>query len=137
MNFAVVAVGSNIEPQRNIDAALALVASRQKVAGESRYVRTKAIGRPEQGDYLNGAWLVQTALDRDEFAEFLKGIEQQLGRIRTADKYAARPIDLDLVVWNGSIVDDDIYTRDFLRNAVLEVAPDTKTELLKAGAGQI
>lgn len=131
MNTAVVAVGSNIEPQRNIDAALAIVAARQTVSSESRYVRTKAIGRPSQDDYLNGAWLVQTPLGRDEFVQFLKCVENQLGRLRTEDKYASRPIDLDLTVWNGEIVDSDIYSRDFLLNAVLEVAPHTRIQLLR------
>jgi hypothetical protein len=30
-------------------------------------------------------------------------------------------MDLDIVVWNGVLVDNDYYTRDFLRKSVAEL----------------
>ena len=35
-----------------------------------------------------------------------------------------RTIDLDLLVWNGKVVDKDYYTRDFLRQIAAELLPE-------------
>jgi 2-amino-4-hydroxy-6-hydroxymethyldihydropteridine diphosphokinase len=123
VNRAVVGIGSNIEPQRYIDMAIAMLAAEHRLLRESRYVRTKAIGRPQSPDYLNGAALVGTTLEREAFIESLHVIEERLGRKRTEDRYADRTIDLDLVAWNGQVLDPDLGTRDFLRNAALQVEP--------------
>jgi 7,8-dihydro-6-hydroxymethylpterin-pyrophosphokinase len=45
-----------------------------------------------------------------------------MGRDRTAPKFGPRNIDLDIVVWNGEIVDNDYYTRDFLQKSVDEIS---------------
>jgi 7,8-dihydro-6-hydroxymethylpterin-pyrophosphokinase len=44
-----------------------------------------------------------------------------MGRDRTGPKFGPRCIDLDIVVWNGEIVDEDYYTRDFLQKSVAEL----------------
>ena len=49
-----------------------------------------------------------------------------LGRQPGKHHYGPRTIDLDLVVWNGEIIDEDLYTRDYLREAVLAVWPELK-----------
>ena len=49
--------------------------------------------------------------------------ERELGRIRKSDRYDPRTIDLDIVVWGGEIMDEDVYEREFLRAAILEVCP--------------
>ena len=56
----------------------------------------------------------------------LKAIEVKLGRQPGKHRYGPRTIDLDLVVWNGEVIDQDLYTRDYLREAVLAVLPDLK-----------
>ncbi|MBW7996970.1 MAG: 2-amino-4-hydroxy-6-hydroxymethyldihydropteridine diphosphokinase [Candidatus Glassbacteria bacterium] len=124
MNTAVVSVGSNIEPERNVRAAKDLLAAGHELVSCSEFVRTEPIGHPEQPDFLNGAFLVRTGLNRRDFRASLKEIENRLGRLRRPDKYAARRIDLDIVVWNGRIVDRDYYTRDFVRSACRQLLPD-------------
>jgi hypothetical protein len=37
-------------------------------------------------------------------------------------------MDLDIVVWNGQIVDEDVYDREFLRSAVTQLCPELKLE---------
>ena len=64
---------------------------------------------------------VKTDYGAKELKKKLKGIEDQLGRDRSAAKFGPRCIDLDIIVWNGEIVDRDYYTRDFLRQNVSEV----------------
>ena len=123
MNQAVVAIGSNIEPERNIPAAIEQLEAVMSVLGESRFLHTEPVGPPGQPEFVNGVVLVETPLDCAGLKSLLRGVESQLGRIRTADRYAPRPIDLDIVVWNGRIVDDDVRERDFLRLAIREVLP--------------
>lgn len=124
LSDAVVGIGSNIEPEKNVQAAIAALAQAGQVVACSRIVQTKAIGPSPQADFRNGAVRLRTAKSRDQLRQFLRQVESQLGRVRCADKYAPRTIDLDIVVWNGQVVDDDIYNRDFLKNAVLEVWPE-------------
>ena len=124
MNRAVVAIGSNVDPERHVAAALARLAAGLTVRARSALVRTRPVGPPDRPEYLNGAVLVETAMGRAALKAYLRGVEADLGRTRTADRYAPRTIDLDIVVWNGEVVDDDVRVRPYLRAAVREVWPD-------------
>ena len=123
MNLAVLGVGSNIDARRHIAKARELLTLEQTFLKESSFVATTPIGASPQPDYLNGAFLVSTKLDRDSFERYVKHLETRLGRVRTGDAYGPRTIDLDIVVWNGRIVNDDFHERDFVRNAVKELLP--------------
>jgi 2-amino-4-hydroxy-6-hydroxymethyldihydropteridine diphosphokinase len=131
---AYVAVGSNIDPEANLVRALALLAERVRVTGLSTVYRTAALGgRREQPDYLNTAWRVEAPMGARALKfEILRPIEADLGRVRTADKYAARPIDLDVVLCGDTVVDErdlrlpdpDVRTRAFLAAGLLELDPE-------------
>lgn len=123
MNKAVIGLGSNIDPQINIPAARHILAQKFKVLKESTFKQTKAIGPISQPDFINGAVLLETELNEDQLTGGLKDIEQSLGRKRTDFRFGPRTIDLDIVVWNGVVVDPDFYSRDFLRESVLEILP--------------
>ena len=61
----------------------------------------------------------------------LQLVESKLGRVRTADRFAARSIDLDLILYGGDVVssetlilpDPDIRQRAFVALPLSEVAP--------------
>ena len=122
-NRAVVSLGSNIRPESNIPEARKRIAERFRVLAESRFVRTEPIGPPGQPVYVNGAVLLETRLDRRDLERELKDIEMRLGRVRTADKFAPRTIDLDIAVWNGRVVEPYVHEREFLKKAIDEVWP--------------
>ena len=124
MNTAVIGVGSNINALKNIAMAKEALSREQRLDKESAFITTSPIGFSDQPDFMNGAFLVSTELSIDEFKDYLKGLEDRLGRVRTGNKFGPRAIDLDLVVWNGKIVNKDFYERDFVRNAVMEVLPE-------------
>jgi len=77
-----------------------------------------------QENFVNGAYLFETALTQEELNNALKSIEKTLGRVKTANKNGPRTIDLDIVVAEGKVIDKDFYSRDFLKNSVLEVFED-------------
>jgi 2-amino-4-hydroxy-6-hydroxymethyldihydropteridine diphosphokinase len=124
MNRAVVSVGSNIDPRRHVAGALRAMARGQRLLARSRFLWTLPVGRKGQGRFLNGGVLLETGLSKARLRAWLKDLEVRLHRTRAADKSAPRTIDLDLVVWNGKVINGDVYRRDFLRRAVEEVCPD-------------
>lgn len=124
MNTAVVGVGSNINPLMNIKRAENILCREQKLIGKSSFTVTRPIGYENQEDFLNGAFLISTPMGYTEFVSYLKDVETRLGRVRNSNKYGPRIIDLDLIVWNNKVVNDDYYTRDFVRKAVQELFPD-------------
>ena len=123
-NRVAIGLGSNIDPPANIEKARELIRGRHRVVGESRFVETLPLGRANQPTFLNGALLVETSMDLDEFKRWLTGVEEQLGRKRDRDKDDPLTIDLDILVWNGEIVDADVHQRAFLRDAIREVLRD-------------
>ncbi|MCB1195177.1 2-amino-4-hydroxy-6-hydroxymethyldihydropteridine diphosphokinase [bacterium] len=124
INRAVVGVGSNINPLENIQSARHLIAEQFSLIAESAFRVTKPIGVVNQPDFINGAYLIETCHDIASVKQTLKKIEHLVGRKKEVEKSAPREIDLDIVIWNNSVVDDDFYSRDFLRNATLELVPD-------------
>ncbi|RME76301.1 MAG: 2-amino-4-hydroxy-6-hydroxymethyldihydropteridine diphosphokinase [Planctomycetota bacterium] len=126
-NRGVISIGSNINPRENIEKSLECLQKKHQILKVSSFLTTKPIGNPNQPDFLNGAVLVETALDFQEFQRFLKEVENSLGRNPCQeDKFGPRIIDLDLVVWNGEIVHSDFWSRSFVRQTVLEVLPQLK-----------
>ena len=123
MNLAVIMVGSNIDPEFNLKKAREYLEKEQNLLAESSPVTTKPIGYKYQPDFVNGAFLISTELDMEILERSLKQIEVRLGRQKAADKYGPRTIDLDIVVWNGKVVNRDFYERDFVRKAVFELLP--------------
>lgn len=124
MNKAVIGVGSNIDPHENIDLAKKRISEVHRLIRISSFIQTSPIGITDQPDFLNGVFLIETDLNQTSLRNWLHHLEDELKRDRTLPKFGPRTIDLDIIIWNGQVVDHDIYQRDFLKNAVLEVLPD-------------
>ena len=120
----VIGLGSNIDPEANLEQAVLELKSRFKVSKRSKWTRTKPIGIQDQPDFYNGALLMETELEQQSLKKELKRIEDILGRDRSLPKFGPRTIDLDILIWNKKVVDEDYYERDFLRKGVEEIIPD-------------
>ena len=120
----VIGLGSNIDPEANLEQAVQELESRFKVSKRSKWTRTKPIGIQDQPDFYNGALLMETELEQQSLKKELKRIEDILGRDRSLPKFGPRTIDLDILIWNKKVVDEDYYERDFLRRGVEEIIPD-------------
>lgn len=114
-------MGSNIAPEQNVEQALVFLRKQFEVLAVSALERTAPIGIKEQADFLNGAVLLRTDMNLSELEPWLKQLEDEMGRDRTVARFGPRVIDLDVVVWNGRVVDPDFFKRDFLQRAVAQL----------------
>jgi 2-amino-4-hydroxy-6-hydroxymethyldihydropteridine diphosphokinase len=138
-----IAVGSNIDPSKNIAVSLLELKNLVQILAISNFYRTAAVDRPYQPDFLNGVIKIQTALDPRKLKfDILRKTEDQFGRLRSADKFAARTIDLDVILYGDLIIDEPglilpdpaIRRYPFVAIPLLELAPglilpDTRTPL--------
>lgn len=130
---AYIGVGSNLSPEDNVESALRLLAREARLVSVSSFYRAPAEGRPEQPDYVNGVVEIETALPPSDLeAKLLRPIESLLGRRRTADRFAARELDLDLLLVDGGLPNapaprlhlEDIETRAYVAIPLAELAQD-------------
>ena len=107
-----IALGSNIEPEKNLPEAIKRLAARVTLVRTSRVYRSAALdsaGQPDstRPDFLNAAVLIETDLPPYNLKfTALRAVEAELGRVRTADKIASRTIDLDLALYGSLVLDD-------------------------------
>ncbi len=116
-----ISLGSNIEPDHYFHRALTIINHECDLLARSEAIRTAPIGYQQQPDFLNAALLVSTPLEREAFRAYLKEVETRLGRVRGAIKSGPRTMDLDMVAWDGEVVDEGYYQYDYVRTPVDEV----------------
>ena len=127
MNTVVIGVGSNINPEENIRSAREELEESLELVDSSSFIKTEPLGYKDQDDFTNGAFLVRTPMGREELNSWLKELEIKLGRVKTDNKNGPRTIDLDILVWNGTVVDPDVAERGFLQDSIRELLPELKT----------
>ena len=124
--LAYLLLGSNIRPEAHLPQALRLLQQRLPVVAVSRVWETPPVGMTGPAFY-NAAVGIRTALPPDVLkTEVLRPIEAQLGRVRPADKWAPRPIDLDLVIYGGRVVDPDLWRYAHVAVPLSELLPDLR-----------
>lgn len=135
MPQVLVAVGSNIERERNLPLAIARLRRHPdiRLIAVSRIYESPAAGvAAPQPAYYNAAVRIETELAPAALKVVLLDIEAALGRVRTADKCAPRPIDLDIALYGDRILDlngrhipdPDILRRPFVAVPLADLAPD-------------
>ncbi|MCB8945168.1 MAG: 2-amino-4-hydroxy-6-hydroxymethyldihydropteridine diphosphokinase [Ardenticatenaceae bacterium] len=108
MNNVYLILGSNIEKERNLPTAVARLCELAKVISVSAIYETAPVGLLEQPHFWNTAVHLQTSFSAHQLkTQVLAVIEQQLKRVRQADKNAPRTIDLDIVLFNDEVFDYD------------------------------
>lgn len=126
LNEIVIGIGSNINPKINIKKAKELISTKAKILKISSFIETEPLGVKKQNNFINGSILITTNMNKNDLEFWLRNLEDKLGRMRTSNKYGPRTIDLDILVWNGKVVDGDVYKRSFLRLSMKELLPDLK-----------
>jgi 2-amino-4-hydroxy-6-hydroxymethyldihydropteridine diphosphokinase len=105
------------------------------VERRSRWYRSAPVPASDQPWFTNAVVLVSSALSPLELMAALHQVEDMLGR-RRGERWAARPIDLDLIAYGSCVVDasetDDalvlphprMHERAFVLLPLREIAPD-------------
>ncbi len=122
-NDVIVGLGSNIDPMPHIQKAIDQIEEKFTGLTQSPLLKTAPLGFSDQNDFVNGAIRFFTDLNRADLKTWLRNLENALGRIRTENKDGPRTIDLDILVWNGKLIDEDIPTRDFLQSSIEALHP--------------
>lgn len=76
------------------------------VRRKSSLYQTAAWGYADQPDFLNQVIIVESAMSARETLAAIFAIEETMGRVRTV-KNAPRIIDIDILFFNTSIVDEE------------------------------
>ncbi len=130
-----VSLGSNIDAERNLREATRRLSQRASLVAVSPVYETEPVGTAGQPRFLNAAALLVTELTPAQFrARVLKQIEDELGRVRGADKNAPRTIDLDISMFGEHVLelggrhipDPEILERAHLAVPLADLAPDQR-----------
>lgn len=96
----------------------------------SSFYQSAALG-PRQADYINTAILVKTGLPALQLLQSLQAIEDNLGRRRDGVRWGPRPIDLDIITYGQSVINEptlviphpEAYHRCFVLAPLVEICP--------------
>ncbi len=106
MPTAYLSLGSNVDKEYNLPAAVRLLAEHGRVLAVSAVYETAPVGNPDDPSFFNGAVALETSLQPAALKQqVLAVIEQQLGRQRSADPNAPRTIDVDISLFDDAILD--------------------------------
>ena len=142
MPLALVSLGSNLGDRRQrLEHALGELATttHTRLRRRSRWYRSRPVGGPAgQGEFLNGAALLETKLPPLALLDELQRIEQLADRQREV-RWSARTLDLDLLLYGDLILADQRLTLPHPRMAcrcfVLQPAAEIAGALVHPASG--
>jgi len=121
-------LGSNINPETNIPRAIESLRQFRFIGSISSAWDTPPV-RTSGPNFVNAALLTYTDLTLDNFKnQIIRPIEAQLGRIRSQNKNAPRPIDIDVLIWDQKILEPLIWEEAYLAVPVAELLPDLTSQ---------
>ncbi len=147
------ALGANLgDRQGNLLQALQRIRARASIERLSPCYETKPVGHLQQPDFLhlqqpdflNMACLITTESSPHELLRFLQQIERQMGR-RASLRGAPRPIDIDILLYDGLVLESPELTiphprmaeRAFVLVPLVEIAADAVHPVLSLTAAEM
>lgn len=135
MTLAYIAIGSNLaSPLEQVNAAVQALGEipQSRIVALSSFYRTPPLGPQDQPDYLNAAVVLETTLDTETLLDNTQRIELQQGRVRKAERWGPRTLDLDIMLFGDEVINTerltvphyDMKNRGFMLWPLFEVAPD-------------
>lgn len=103
MHRAWLSLGSNLEPERHLRAALAELRERFGDVRVSPVYRFPAVGF-DGPDFLNLAAGIDSDLDAFALNNWLHALEDRHGRRRDVPRYSSRTLDVDIVLFDALVL---------------------------------
>jgi 2-amino-4-hydroxy-6-hydroxymethyldihydropteridine diphosphokinase len=118
-----IGLGSNIKPAHNLKLAVAKLAERTELLAVSSAWKSPPVGS-EGPEFLNAAAKISTHLSAAELKErILRPLEAELGRVRGRNRFAPRPIDLDILLYDQEEIDGEIWDFAYVAAPLSELVP--------------
>jgi len=134
MTLAFIGLGSNLsDPHaqiiKAIEAIELIVDSRIETISSLYFSRP--MGPQDQPDYMNAVLSLQTNLSALALLDALQVIENKSGRIRKGDRWGARILDLDILLYGTQVINNarltvphyGIKSREFVLTPLAEISP--------------
>jgi 2-amino-4-hydroxy-6-hydroxymethyldihydropteridine diphosphokinase len=133
MTRVYVAAGSNIDPQANLTHAQADLARIFGALQVSPWYRNAAVGFTGE-DFINFVFGFETALSVHDTQTQLREVEMRCGRPRDAPKWAARAMDLDILLYGDLVLHEpqltlprpDLLVRPYMLGPLADIAPQLR-----------
>lgn len=130
-NIAYISIGSNIEPERNVRAAVKALRDEFGEVALSPVYRSKAEGF-DGDDFLNLVARIESALKPATLSEIMNRIEYDNGRQRGSERFTSRTLDMDLLTYGDCVCEignlrlprDEINKYAFVLRPLADLAPD-------------
>lgn len=119
MALVYLSLGSNIEPDKYIRAALQALAAAFPGIKTSPVYESEAVGF-EGDNFYNLVVQVDTGSTVAELSRFLRQLEDAHGRVRGGERFSARTLDIDILTYDdkvGVIDGIELPRREILKNA--------------------
>ena len=135
MTQVFIALGANLgAPLTQIHQAVAALQQlpRTRFIACSPLYASRPMGPSDQPDYINGVAWLDTELTPHQLLEATQRIELDLGRVRKAERWGPRTLDLDLLLFGQEQLQDDRLTiphygmkdRAFVLVPLFDLVPD-------------
>lgn len=135
MSICYIALGSNLnDPLAQANQAIAALKQLPNtvVTDISPFYRSKPLGPQDQNDYLNAVIKLTTSLTPIALLDELQAIEKSQGRVRKDNRWGARTLDLDILLYDDLIIDNDRLTiphyhmknREFVLYPLYDISPE-------------
>ncbi|NLY58753.1 MAG: 2-amino-4-hydroxy-6-hydroxymethyldihydropteridine diphosphokinase, partial [Gammaproteobacteria bacterium] len=135
MQRCFIALGSNQDdPQAQVRRAFRELEQlpRSQLLGCSSLYRSAPLGPQDQPAFINAVAMLDTRLSPHELLDALQAIEQRAGRVRKAERWGPRILDLDLLLYAEQMMDTPrlqvphyhMHARSFVLYPLAELAAD-------------
>ena len=137
MTRVYIALGSNLaSPLTQVNAAIAALGTLpdSRIVAVSGFYRTPPLGPQDQPDYLNAAVALETSLAPESLLDHTQRIELDQGRVRKAERWGPRTLDLDIMLFGDetlatprlTVPHYDMKNRGFMLWPLFEIAPELR-----------
>lgn len=134
---AYLGLGSNLsDPKLQVIQAIVAIANIEgcQLTKQSSLYLSKPMGPQDQDDYINAVVEITTQLPALKLLDALQNIENEAGRVRKDNRWGARILDCDILLYGNESIDNQRLTvphygmklREFVLLPLDEISPELK-----------